>query len=1151
MSERKGLVLFLLVAVLAWSPVWAQRTRGSIGGRVVDDTGGVIPGVSVTAANVATGVDLSTVSNDTGSYRINYMDPGEYELTVSLPGFKTIKQPVQLRTGESLIRDYTLEVGEVTEEVTVQARAPLLQSSNATLSNLIDNELIETLPLAQGNPSHLLILAPGASSPPGGGWKWDEPGWSIATGFYFHGTRGNAIGFTLNGINNVGNAVGGSQQAQVQPSTEAVQEMKISHDYDATKGHHSGTTMDVTMKTGTNQWHGSVYGFWRKSDWNAAGFFDNRAGADKVPSFYRRHGGGVNGPVFKDKTFFAFTFESTFQETTEFYGTRTVPTPAMLRGDLSALLDAGPEYQIYDPNTIQATGDGFFSRMPIPNNIIPSSQIHPISQKLLEFWPEPNVAGGGDGTRNFQPVTPSPTGWTQYFSRVDHTFSPSNRLFGSYALLGNWSGEWRDYYGNLATGFWQAIKRWNFGLDDVWTVSPTTILNFRYSFNRGGYPAYAKSMKKTNHPSGFFDLATLPFSENMLSQVDPTETALPHIQIQGFSGIHDETRNALYRTMVHTAETSTDLNRGNHNVKLGMEFRSSLTNQASFTWANPVFRFGCDFTNGPLNTSPCAQGQGFAAFLLGQPSSGFINRNANFAAHTNYYGIFIQDNWRATPELTFNIGIRWEYFAPVTERFDRSVSSFDFGADSPIAAAAAAAYMANPIPEISPGAFQVKGGITYAGVGGIQRELWDVPSNLFAPRFGFAYRFGEDTVLRGGYGMFHEPVGIFGNRFRPILTGFSQSTDLVPSFDNGVTYVANFEDPFPAGIKEPIGNSMGLATNLGQSVSFFDENTVKIPYNQRWSLTVQHMLPADTLLEVGYVGTRATGGFGSRNLNVLPGRHLSTLNQRNESNIALLGASFPNPFAGLLPGTGLNTANISRSNLLKPYPHFRNVTLSQTNQNYAWYHALETRLERRLSGGISYMLGYSWSKFMEARQFLNASDPVPYEVVATADRTHNFKLTGIWQVPFGRVHWLGGWQVSGVWQLQSGFPLNFGNVFTTSGFDPKKLPLSGGTVEKWFNTNAGFERNSSRAPEGTHMRTFPFRFSNLRSAPVDFWDISVIKDTFITEGHRLRFQAQFLNAFNHASFGPVVTNPTSGSFGLVQRDVTWPRRIMLGVKYIF
>ena len=450
-------------------------------------------------------------------------------------------------------------------------------------------------------------------------------------------------------------------------------------------------------------------------------------------------------------------------------------------------------------------------------------------------------------------------------------------------------------------------------------------------------------------------------------------------------------------------------------------------------------------------------------------------------------------------------------------------------------------------------AFQVNGGINYAGVGGVARDLWQVPSNLFAPRFGFAYRFGQDSVLRGGYGMFHEPVGIFGNRFRPILTGYSQSTDLVPSFDNGVNYVATFADPFPAGVLEPIGNSKGLATNLGQSVSFNNQSQLKIPYNQRWSLTIQHMLPADTLLEVGYIGTRATGGFGSRNLNVLPGQYLSPLNVRNEENVAFLGASFPNPFAGLVPGTGLNTDTISRSDLLKPYPQFRNVTLAQTNQNYAWYHTLETRLERRLRSGISYVVGYSWSKFMEANRFLNASDPLPYEVVARADRTHNFKLTGIYQLPWGKTHPAGGWQVSSVWQLQSGFPLDFGDVFTTSGFDPKSLPASNGTVERWFNTDAGFETASSKAPEGTHRRTFPLRFSNLRSARVNFWDMSIIKDTFVpgTEDHRIRFQAQFLNAFNHSSFGPVVTNPTSGSFGLVLRDVTWPRRIMLGVKYIF
>ena len=271
----------------------------------------MIPGVNVTATNTQSSVEFPTVTNDTGVYRIDYLQPGPYELMVSLPGFKTVKRAVALSTGDSLTIDFTMEVGEVTEQVTVEGGTPLLQSANATLSNVIENEQIQTLPLAQGNPSHLLIMAPGASSPAGGGWKWDEPGWSITTGFYFHGTQGNAVGFTLNGINNSGTVFGGAQQAQVQPSAEAVEEIKIAHDYTASRGHHNGTTVDITMKSGTNDWHGSLYGFFRESSWGANDFFSNRAGAPKLPVKYRRVGGGINGPIFKDKTFFAFTYEDT------------------------------------------------------------------------------------------------------------------------------------------------------------------------------------------------------------------------------------------------------------------------------------------------------------------------------------------------------------------------------------------------------------------------------------------------------------------------------------------------------------------------------------------------------------------------------------------------------------------------------------------------------------------------------------------------------------------------------------------------------------------------------------------------------------------------------------------------------------------------
>ena len=1147
---RKSLLfsVYLLAALVAVTPLQAQQARASVSGQVMDNTGGVIPGVNVTATNTQSSVEFPTVTNDTGIYRIDYLQPGSYELIVSLPGFKTVKRAVALSTGDSPTIDFTMEVGEVTEQVTVEAGALLLQSANATLSNVIGNEQIQTLPLAQGNPSHLLIMAPGASSPAGGGWKWDEPGWSITTGFYFHGIQGNAVGFTLNGINNSGTLSGGSQEAQVAPPGEAVQEIKIAHDYDASRGHHNGTTMDITLKSGTNDWHGALFGFFRESSWGANDFFSNRSGSDKLPVKYRRIGGSINGPIFKDKTFFAFTYEDTFQRTLEFYGARTLPSAAMRGGDFSALLALGSEYQIYDPMTIAATGDGFFSRQPFPNNIIPSNRIHPISQQLMSFYPEPNLPGGADGTSNFQPTTPSPTEWLQWLTRVDHTFGPSNRIFGSFAKLDNWAGEWRDYYGNGATGFFQTIQRETFGVDDVWTLSPSFLLNFRFGYNRATDVRVHKS--NVRNPQGIpFDIFSLPLAPSLLSQLDPDQSALPHVQIENFSGIHDETRNQFPAATVLSSEVSSDFNRGNHNLKFGFDARSNKLNQSDQRWTLPRYSFGSDFTKGPLNTSPSAQGQGFAAFLLGQPSGGDIARNDNYASNQNYYGAFVQDNWRVTPRLTLNLGVRWEYFTPMTERFNRSVGGFDFNAASPIAAAAQAAYAQNPVPGIAQ--LDVNGGILYAGVGSSPRELYDTPTNLFAPRAGFAYRFGEETVLRGGYGLFHQPIGILGNRLLPILTGFSQTTDLVPTFDNGLTFVADFTDPFPNGIRSPIGNSQGLATNLGQGVRFFNQRDLRVPYNQRWSLTIQHMLPGDTMVEIGYVGTLGTRILGSRDLNVLPGVFRSTSNARNQANADFLAQQFSNPFAGLLPGTGLNTSTTSRNQLLRPYPHFTGVTLGQTNQGYSNYHGMETRLEKRLSNGHAFMIGYTYSRFNEATQFLNSSDPLPYEVIARADRPHNFKWLNTYEFPWGRTHPAGGWQITSVWQLQNGFPMNWGDVFTTSGFSPDNLSISNPTVDKWFNTEAGFVRDPSQAPESTHLRTFPLRFNELRSAWINFWDISLIKDTHIGDVHKIRFQTQLLNAFNQTSFAAANTNPTSGSFGVVGSDAVWPRRVQFSVQWIF
>ena len=1169
--KRTSLVLsVLMILTLTAGSVYAQEGRGSIRGLITDDTGGVIPGVGVKAEHIATGVDLVTITNDSGNYLIDHLNPGEYSLTVSLPGFKTTRRVVDLRTGDKLTIDFTMQLGEVTEEVTVEAATPLLQSASGDLDHLLDNRNIESIPLSQGNPTYLITLAPGASASAGYGWKYDEPGWTITTGFTFHGVAGNQLGYSLNGINNTSSIFGSGAQAMAQPSTEAVEELKISEGYDATTGHHNGTTMDVTLKSGTNDFHGSVYGFFRNSDWNAGAFFDNRAGSEKTPATYRRYGGGVTGPIIKDRTFFAFSYEDSFQKTTEFYGLQTIPSAAMLQGDFSGLTTGGGEpINIYDPLTtreVMVDGNLLFQRDPFPNNQIPSSRIHPMAQTLMQYWPEPNVGGRSDGTQNFQPTFPSPTGWKQYFARVDHTFTDKHRIFGHYSELGDWSGEWRDYYGNLATGFWESIRRQNFGIDDVYVVNPNWLLNFQYGYMRGTDPLGTKSHPRT--PGGHFDITTLPYPQSLLNQLDLDNTSLPHIVISGFQGIHDETRNGWDGLGVHTADASTDVTRGNHNFQLGVEFRSSTLNETGGRWIMPRNEFGSDFTNGPFNTDSALQGQGLAAFLLGQPSGGFINRFDSRASHNNYWSWFIQDNWRVTPRLTINLGLRWEHWTAVTERFNRTIRDFAFGTPSPIAAGAQAAYAGNPIPELAASAFQVNGGYLFAGVDGQPRELYGAPGQIFAPRIGFAYRLRETTVLRGGYGIFHVPMGIGGaGSFAPLQFGYSRRTDLIASRDNGLTFDANIQNPFPGGILEPTGNSLGLLTDLGQSARFFNTTGLKAPYVQRWSLTLQQMLPNDTLVEIGYVGTRGTKLLGSRNLNVLPARFLNRSNSRNQSIIDNLSGSVPNPFQGLIPGTSLGeSSTISKAGLLTPFPHFPGgVTLAHVNQGYSYYHGLETRFEKRFNAGHSYGMSWTWSKAMQAVSFLNPSDPVPYKVVSGNDRTLVFSLNGLWELPFGqgkpfgsgvssgvdRV--IGGWKVATIWHLQGGFPLTFGDAFTTSNFDPERLPLPRGqrTIDRWFNTDAGFVKDSAAQPSSFHLRTFPLRFSSLRSDSINFWDISVIKDTYIGEAKYIRFQAQFLNAFNHPTFGGANTNPASGGFGTVDRDLTWPRRIMLGFKFVF
>lgn len=1174
---RNVLRLTVALVATAWlSQLVAQETRGQISGRVEDVTGAVIPGAALVLSNDNTGVEVMTETNGQGAYVITLIEPGSYKLTVEQSGFKTLIRPLTMRTGARIGLDLVLELGDVSQAVTVTSETPLLDavSADGPVGMVVDNERIENLPLAHGNPTYLLTIAPGAN--PGthrNAFKGDQPEGAGGQGaaFRFSGGAWYSMSFTLNGMDN--NLAWNLTAAGTEPPAEAVQEFKISHAYDASHGHSSGTSVDVTLKSGANRVHGAVYGYLRNAKLNANSFLNNRAELDKAASKYRRSGFNISGPVYvpgvydgRNKTFFSYTLDDFYELIFQpFYGTITVPTAAQINGDFSGLLAGGPNYQIYDPNSTTQVGEGVFTRSPFPNNIIPSSRIDPVAQSLARYWPSPNLPGNTIGLLNYQPSTPVPTDLTHSITRIDHNFGERHRILFQHALVDiqQLNG---DTYGTLASGQLNDRTRQNAGVDYVQILSPKLLFNAKYSITR----LYSSDHQRghVTGPDGF-DISTLGLAPSLIDDLDLSASGLPALRVSDI-GVYGGAYARDIGVDVQSAKTSLSWAAGRHDIKLGFDFRVTRNNQFAGDLM-PSYTFGTDYTNAS-NTTSGAEGQGLAAFVLGRPTDGSIQRRDSFAASNRDYSLYFQDNWRVTPRLTLNLGMRYEYTTPVTERFNRSVRGFDFDAASPIEGAAVAAYTQNPIPEVPVSAFQARGGLRYAGVDGQPRGLggatWAV-----APRIGLAYRMGEKTVFRAGYGIFPLPVGLTSNNetFPPRQDGFSQTTPLISSLDNGLNFVGTLQNPFPGGILEPAGSSGGLSTNLGQGVSFFNTDNLKAPYLQRWSATMQRVLPGSTLVEVSYVGTRSIKLIGdpmqrqTLNLNALPLEYLSQLPSRDAETISHLTSNVVNPFEGLVPGTTLNGANINRQQLLKPYPQFTSVVLRQPNDLYSWYHGMEAKMERRLVKGFSYILGYTWSKNMEALQRLNPADPRPFEVISEDDRRHNLNLTTVVELPFGRGKPIGrnitgaaaklisGWQVSSVWRAIGGYPMSFhSDVFTTSGFSPENLsiPRSDRTLEHWFNTDAGFVRDPAAQPS-FHQRTFPFRFSQLRTDGFNFWDFGITKETALAETVMLRFFTQIQNAFNSTNFGAVNTSPASSAFGQVTQENTNPRQIQFGLKLNF
>ncbi len=1157
----------LTLAGLTATAAFAQETRGSIAGRVVDPSGAVVPGVHLTATHVATNTKTKATTNEQGGYLIPYLLPGTYQVAAEAAGFKVYTgSDIEVRINDRLQFDIRLELGSSSESVTVVGATPLLETANASVGQVVAKKQFSELPILHSNPMLLMQLLPAAASTGSVGFMNTRGGDNARlTEYAIAGTPGSTHEVTLDGASNTTTSAGTSNYQRTiafVPPLDTVDEFRIeTAAYDAGAAASSGGQITINLKSGTNELHGAVRYFRTNPGWNANDFFANMNGLPRSYLNNRHWTAALNGPVYipklyngKNRTFFMYGYEWYANDAPSDGGIFTVPTPKERQGDFSDLLRLGAQYQIYDPAT-GTLANGRINRQPFSGNIVPANRISAVAKNIMSYYPAPLNAGISDGTQNYPNpnlLLHSPI-WT-HIGRIDHNFSDKFRTFFR-GYFNNKDQLYRDYFGNLATGLTNSFLNRGATLDNVYTLRPDLVLNFRYSYTRFLFPHTPKSQG--------MDLEILGFPASFVNQLDRVNVSFPQISINGMTNLGNE-KPDNYITNTHHFSSTLNWVRGTHVVRVGVDYRAYQENYASYSSASPSFSFGTSWTQGPLDNSPASPsgvGQGLASFLLGLPTGGSVGRPANYAVSSPLLGSFVQDDWRVTPKLTVNIGLRYEVEGALRERFNRSVTGMDFTTVNPLNAAVQANYAKNPTPELPASQFVVKGGLLFAGVNGQPSALFNTPKLNFAPRFGIAYRLNDKTVIRSGYGVFFGFVGQqAGDKVKQ--SGFSSTTPFQASQDGGLTFVASLGNPFPNGIVAPTGASGGLNTFLGNSITFFPQHPAT-PYSQRWSLTIQRQLPGAFMAEVGYVGNRGThlssssGSGVTMDYRPFNPDYLSRSPVRDQAAINYWTIMLPNPFYPLLPSTGLSGSVIARNALtqMANFPQFTGVT-SLDNVGISWYHALVTRLERRFSAGYTVQVGYTFSKYMQAMSRLNGQLSPLEHVISDQDRRHHLTASGIYELPFGPKKELladtgpvlgriiGGWQVEAIGIWQSGQPLGFGNALLVA--TVKDIPTGSGNLWQWFNVNAFNRKTADQL--SYNYRTMSSLFSGVRGGGRKFLNASLIKTVPIRERLNGQLRAEFFNVLNHPNFGGPNTSPTSAAFGQVTSMTGTSRILQLALR---
>jgi hypothetical protein len=1123
----KLLKLFAMV-LFAAAALTAQVEQASITGLVTDPTGASIPNAKVKITNADTQVSARGETNGQGNYNFPFLPHGSYSVLVEKEGFASGRVTgVRLQVGLTATINVTLKPGTLQQEITVTASAALLDEQNSSLGNVVSSQQIVQLPLSGRNPYALLSLAPGVT-----------PSGNAGTGPIISGGRSNTSGVLFDGQETRNTS---TNDIAYTPPLETVAEFKvITNNFSAEYGRSGGGILTAAGRSGTNRITGSAYEFFRNNVLNANGWTNNRNGLKRNPVRHNEFGISLGGPVYiprvydgKNKTFFFFNYEK-IQDRSPDNITATVPSAAQRAGDFSQTFNGANQIRVYDPSTTIANPAvaGGYIRTQFPGNIIPGSRIDPIAKNLLTYYPTPTLGGLSN---NYAVSATRANAPTKYYGRVDENIGDKHRFFFRYGLTVSpantpaytdlaFPGEGTNCnQGNVKSRPWVAA------VSDTTTLRPNLIGEFRLS--------YTRQINTCNPRSDGFDLTKLGLPSYLKSA--SSDLRFPLFDVTDFTSL-GPARASHYTDAENTPEGQAHITwlKGSHSIKGGIDYLFLAFNIFRPDHPSGNFQFTRAYTQGPdPAVAGATAGYGLATLLLGAPTGGTFTVGPSLAASQRSYNVYLQDDWKLTRKLTLNLGARWEYQTPFTERYNQ-LAYFDPALTDPITG--------------------LKGVLNFTIAG---NRYQSVPNQKnIAPRFGLAYKFLNNTVFRAGYGIFYLPgSGGVGASPGDLGSGSQASTAVflgqAPAAPNTPPAGASLGNPFVTGLlRYP-------DTLIGSGIGAVLPNWLT-PLNQQWNASFQRTLFNTYLVEAAYLGSRGQHIWTNIAANAADPKYLSLGAQLN--------ALVPNPFFGKITSGSLSPASIRQSSLLIPYPQYSSINNIRASVGDSVYHAFTLRVDRRIAKGLLFQSSYTFSKLIDNVQerfagrssFTNPYNLRQSRSISDNDRAQIFVSNFVYELPLGTgKRWagrgpvgklVGNWQLSGIFTADSGQPVVITGPNNTQlpGISAYALRLknpnltSGQSIDRWFETTA-----FAAAPLyslGSDSRTQP----NLRNPGILNLDLGMSRYQPITERIKLQFRAEMFNSTNRVNFGAPQGSVTAVNFGQIT-TASAGRAVQLGLRLTF